>query len=107
MTGPRMRDVARRAGVSIATVSRVMSGDVPVSHEKHAAVQSAIEELGYVRLRRPPVITAHARRMLPLEHFARWIVGLESRPTARRMVTMPIIIDRAKSALKGIDHENR
>ncbi|WP_324670050.1 LacI family DNA-binding transcriptional regulator [Geochorda subterranea] len=49
-----VRDVARRAGVSISTVSRVLGGSAPVSAELRARVMQAVEELGY----RP---NAHAR----------------------------------------------
>ena len=41
-------DVARHAGVSIATVSRVLHGQEPVRESTRARVLSAIEELGYV-----------------------------------------------------------
>lgn len=41
-------DVARRAGVSIATVSRVLHGQMPVRETTRARVRAAIEELGYV-----------------------------------------------------------
>jgi LacI family transcriptional regulator len=41
-------DVARRAGVSIATVSRVLHGQIPVRETTRARVRAAIEELGYV-----------------------------------------------------------
>lgn len=50
-TGPRgvtVRDVAARAGVSTATVSRVVNGNPRVGPEVRAAVTIAIEELGYV-----------------------------------------------------------
>lgn len=40
-------DVARRAGVGAATVSRVINGGQNVSQHTLAAVQKAIEELGY------------------------------------------------------------
>lgn len=40
-------DVARRAGVGAATVSRVINGGQNVSSRTMAAVQKAIEELGY------------------------------------------------------------
>ena len=40
-------DVAQRAGVSIATVSRVVNGTAPVAPETVRRVQQAIEELGY------------------------------------------------------------
>jgi LacI family transcriptional regulator len=41
-------DVARHAGVSIATVSRVLHGQGPVRDSTRARVRAAIEELGYV-----------------------------------------------------------
>ncbi len=41
-------DVASRAGVSIATVSRVIHGQAPVRDSTRARVRTAIEELGYV-----------------------------------------------------------
>ncbi|MFJ6213508.1 LacI family DNA-binding transcriptional regulator [Streptomyces sp. NPDC092296] len=41
-----VRDIAAAAGVSIATVSRVMNGRTAVSAETREAVQSAIERLG-------------------------------------------------------------
>ncbi len=44
---PALMDVARRAGVGAATVSRVINGGQNVSTRTMAAVQKAIEELGY------------------------------------------------------------
>jgi LacI family transcriptional regulator len=41
-------DVARHAGVSIATVSRVLHGQGPVRENTRDRVRSAIDELGYV-----------------------------------------------------------
>src|SRR6201996_4980070 len=41
-------DVAAQAGVSIATVSRVLHGQEPVRESTRARVRAAIEELGYV-----------------------------------------------------------
>ncbi|GAA5335187.1 MULTISPECIES: LacI family DNA-binding transcriptional regulator [Thermus] len=46
-THPTIAEVARRAGVSPATVSRVLNGTARVSREKVRAVLQAIEELGY------------------------------------------------------------
>ena len=42
---PTMTDVARLAGVGTMTVSRVLSGTVPVSEETARRVQAAIEQL--------------------------------------------------------------
>lgn len=44
---PRMVDVAARAGVSLKTVSNVVTGAVPVSPSTRARVESVIEELGF------------------------------------------------------------
>lgn len=44
---PTIAEVARRAGVSPATVSRVLNGTARVSPEKVRAVLQAVEELGY------------------------------------------------------------
>src|SRR5271170_1951141 len=42
-----MADVARLAGVGTMTVSRVLSGTVPVSEETTLRVQKAVEQLAY------------------------------------------------------------
>lgn len=44
---PTIRDVARQAGVSHQTVSRVINGSEDVLPETRAIVEAAIEELGY------------------------------------------------------------
>ena len=46
--GPVARDVARLAGVSTATVSRVLNGSAGVRADKHAAVMRAARDLGFV-----------------------------------------------------------
>ncbi len=43
-----IRDVAEKAGVSVATVSRVINNNYPVKHETREKIEKAIEELGYV-----------------------------------------------------------
>jgi len=45
---PNLEDVAARAGVSRATVSRVVNGQSTVAEELRERVQRAIDELGYV-----------------------------------------------------------
>ncbi len=46
-----MTDVARQAGVSISTVSRVVSGSVNVSAQLRQQVEAAISQLGYQPIR--------------------------------------------------------
>jgi LacI family transcriptional regulator len=45
--GPTLHEVAKRAGVSIATVSRVARGLDQISNETRSRVQAAIDELNY------------------------------------------------------------
>lgn len=47
-TAPTLDDVARRAGVSRATVSRALSGHPAVRASTRASVQTAAREIGYV-----------------------------------------------------------
>ncbi|GAA2873782.1 LacI family DNA-binding transcriptional regulator [Streptomyces mexicanus] len=58
MAGSTLRDVARRAGVSIRTVSNVVNGSVPVSDELRSRVEAALEELDY----RPNLVARNLRR---------------------------------------------
>ncbi|MFY9295768.1 MAG: LacI family DNA-binding transcriptional regulator [Caldicoprobacterales bacterium] len=43
-----IHDVAKKAGVSIATVSRVINNNYPVKEETSEKIEKTIEELGYV-----------------------------------------------------------
>ena len=45
--GPTIKDVAKRAGVSIATVPNVIDGTRFVSSKLKTRVRAAVEELGY------------------------------------------------------------
>ncbi len=56
---PSISDVARRAGVSISTISRAMSAKDRLNPQTYERVQRAIHELNYRKTRRGP---APARR---------------------------------------------
>jgi DNA-binding LacI/PurR family transcriptional regulator len=45
--GVSLKDIAERAGVSLATVSNVVNGYRPVGEATRLRVQQAIDELGY------------------------------------------------------------
>ncbi len=56
--GVSLKDIARRAGVSVATVSNVVNGYRPVGEATRQVVLEAIDELGYS----PNVTARHLRR---------------------------------------------
>lgn len=64
---PTMRDVARQAGVGLATVSRVVNGADGVSEETASQVRRAIAELGFQR-------DEIARSLRPGQHS--WTIGM-------------------------------
>jgi LacI family transcriptional regulator len=61
-----MRDVAARAGVSVATVSRALAGSGLVGTDVRERVREATEELGYVANRLPANLRAKGVRILAL-----------------------------------------
>ena len=83
---PNLRDVARRSGVSAATVSRVLNSPEKVSSETRDRVLSAIEELRFVRSAAARAINSGRSRVVgaltpTLDNaiFARVLEGLEGR----------------------------
>jgi len=61
-----MRDVAARAGVSVATVSRTLAGSAVVAPEARERVLTAVADLGYVASRLPANLRATNVRILAL-----------------------------------------
>ena len=80
-----VRDVARHANVSVATVSRVLNGATNVSPSKRAQVEQAIEALRFVPSSAARAINSGRTRLVgalvpTLDHaiFARFIDALET-----------------------------
>jgi LacI family transcriptional regulator len=78
-------DVARRAGVSTATVSRVLRGTTSSSAETHARVLAAARDLSYRPMRRPRLVPDPPREAFGLvlpdldgPHYPELVLGLES-----------------------------
>ncbi|GAA1362454.1 LacI family DNA-binding transcriptional regulator [Streptomyces beijiangensis] len=61
-----IKDVARRAGVSVGTVSNVINRPGSVSPETRGRVQAAIDELGYVRSESARQLRAGSSRIVAL-----------------------------------------
>ncbi|MEM1429270.1 MAG: LacI family DNA-binding transcriptional regulator [Pseudomonadota bacterium] len=59
-------DVAKRAGVSPKTVSRVLNGDAPVSKDTRESVIAAIEALGYVPSHAARSMKSHRSNLIGL-----------------------------------------
>ena len=49
MNKPTVHDIAREAGVSLATVDRVLNARPGVREETIARVQAVVDRIGYVR----------------------------------------------------------
>lgn len=62
-----VRDVAREAGVSIATVSRVINGRIVPGNSTAKKVLEAVENIGYV-IKQQPVVEQRHRTILAIIH---------------------------------------
>ena len=102
--GSTLRDVAERAGVSVATASRVASGSASVRPETRDKVERAMRDLLYV----PPgrVEPSGAIGLLVPEFgnpvFAALAQAMEARATAAGFAT--IICNTAGSAMREVDY---
>ena len=108
-----IRDVARRAGVSISTVSRVLNDTCPVHEDKRRRVSEAVAALGYV----PNQVARSLQRketgglgvLLPYvsgEFFSELLYGIDR--TTRRLGFFLMIstshgsLDEMQAALRGM-----
>jgi DNA-binding LacI/PurR family transcriptional regulator len=81
---PVIADVAKLAGVSIPTVSRVLTGNIPVSPEKRERVLAAIEQLNYRPSSMARALRSGERKMIAIlaasterYGYAQTIAGME------------------------------
>ncbi len=93
---PTLEDVARAAGLSRATVSRVVNGGALVSPQSREAVNRAIEELGY-----SPNLAA---RMLVTKRSG--VVGVLAPETDERVFTDPFFARSVRGALDAFPDED-
>lgn len=87
---PTIVDVARLAGVSVATVSRAMAGNYPVAAATRTRIEAAIADLGFVANANARALTGAAPRPVALvvtelsePYFARIARGVELEASAR------------------------
>ncbi len=113
---PTIADVANRAGVSIATVSRVLNGTAPVVPETAERIRTAIDELHYVPRAAARILASRRTHTLGLllpeigrEFFLPLLRGIERE--ARR-VGYDLLIqttespDAARPSLGGLGEHN-
>ncbi len=98
---PVIADVARLAGVSVPTVSRVLTGHIPVSEERRQRVLEAIEQLQYRPSSLARALKSGERRMIAIltastefHGYTRTIAGVER---AAQEVGFSVVISTVKS----------
>ena len=101
---PNLRDVARRAGVSTATASRVANGSLAVRHETRERVESAMRELLYVPPGRKTATGAIGLLVPELANpiFPALAQAMEARATAAGLAT--ILGNTAAAAFREVDY---
>jgi DNA-binding LacI/PurR family transcriptional regulator len=99
---PVLADVARAAGVSVPTVSRVLSGSTPVSADKVRLVMQAIQDLGYHPNAAARALVTGQRSIISVltgdttrYGYASTIQGIEEAARAAGLVVAITVIDRA------------
>lgn len=99
---PVISDVARRAGVSVPTVSRVLNGAAYVSDEKRSRVMQAIEELDFrpsaaarALVARQPKLIAVIAGNTSRYGYAETIRGVEERARAAGYTVSITVVESA------------
>src|SRR5438105_3399001 len=99
-----LREVARRAGVSVATASRVATGSAVVRPETRARVERAMRDLLYVAPRPEPAAGAVGLLVPELANpiFTALAQEMEARATELGFAT--ILCNTAGSAVREADY---
>ena len=114
--GATLEEVARLAGVSRATVSRVVNGSPRVSGDVRRAVESAVEQLGYVPNRAARslvtrrsgsiavVITEPTGRLFSDPFFPRLLRGVSATVSARDIQVVLLMPDTIADSRRTADY---
>ncbi len=101
---PTIADVARAAGVSVPTVSRVLTGSVPVGPKRRELVQRAIEELGYRPNAAARALVSGRRSMIAVlaantsrYGYARTVEGIEEAARAAGYMVVITVVETAEA----------
>jgi DNA-binding LacI/PurR family transcriptional regulator len=99
-----LRDVAQRAGVSLATASRVASGSLAVRPERRERVEEAMRELLYVPPGRKPATGAIGLLIPELSNpiFPAMAQAMEARATEAGLAT--ILCNTTSAAFREADY---
>ncbi|MCY4179831.1 MAG: LacI family DNA-binding transcriptional regulator, partial [Litoreibacter sp.] len=93
---PTIKDIAREAGVSVATVNRVLAGNVPVREETGRRVSEAAHRIGYHGTN---LIEQRLRPDLPRVRFG-FVIQKE------RQGFYEMLADALEVAVKQLQHVN-
>ncbi|MWJ81295.1 LacI family transcriptional regulator [Clavibacter michiganensis subsp. michiganensis] len=116
---PTLRDIARIAGVSVPTVSKVLNGRGDVSAETRERVQEATARVGYRRMPSAAVDALIAEQLVDLvlpavgDSWASALIGGVERVAAQNSLDLVIIMVRAGESQgrswveRLVDHRSR
>ncbi len=119
MRAPTLRDVARVAGVSVPTVSKVLNGRDDVSADTRERVQEATAQIGYRRVPSAAVDALIADQLIDLvlpavgDSWASALIGGVERVAAESGLDLVIIMVRNNNAQRRswverlVDHRSR
>jgi DNA-binding LacI/PurR family transcriptional regulator len=101
---PTIADVAREAGVSVPTVSRVLTGNIPVGPKRRERVERAIQKLGFRPNAAARALVSGRRSMIAVlasntsrYGYARTIEGVEEAARAAGYMVVITVVETAEA----------